>query len=187
MFARKFALLLITLAFSPAALLGQEGRVEKYQGSVTLNLTGELAHQYSQLVRPSGLKNPASGIHVSTSAVVAQHFEDGRVRLEHFMPVMTDDQQTGLVTLTATVDARLMQVREAPAGVATFASPASHQRGEKPQFTTKTSHERIVELSELKGVKLRSWTLRSEAGEQSFLFSVPPCLREIPGNTDGRK
>ncbi len=128
-------------------------------------MTGKLAAEYGKLAGSIDGDRIPDGLNISTTAIVAQHLGDGRIRIEHTMPVMRDGAPIRLVTLTATVDATAVKTSDIPAGTATYTSPGEHRTGEKPTFTKDATKQFTLKLADLTGVKLRSWTLANEIGD----------------------
>ncbi|MEZ6074091.1 MAG: hypothetical protein R3C59_16875 [Planctomycetaceae bacterium] len=165
MLTRTLLVLSVSLALTHGVVLGQQNKTDDAARFVVLEMTGRLAAEYGKLAGSIDGDRIPNGLHISTTAIVAQRLDDGRIRIEHTMPVMQDGAPIRLVTLTATVDATAVKTIAVPGGIATYTSPGAHKSGEKPTLTKDATKQVAVELADLKGVKLRSWTLANEVGE----------------------
>jgi len=120
-----------------------------------IRMTGDLAKEYS---RHTGLlrNNEApAGLRIEISATIVRELDNGRIRIEHSSLIKRDGKQARLITLTAEIT---------PKGTPIYASPAAHKKGTKPKLTTRDSNMLRLQLSDLKGLKLRTWTLAEEIG-----------------------
>ena len=129
-----------------------------------LDLRGNLAREYARRSSSPDSANQG-GLQISTSATVVQKLNDGRLRIEHSTPVWRGNKADRLLTLTATIDPKDLRAEVIPTNTPTYASPAEHKKGAKPALTTKETTSFCLPLSELKEVKLRTWTLAEEVGE----------------------
>jgi hypothetical protein len=132
---------------------------------IALEMTGDLAEQYAR--RTGSLKpdqQVPSGLSIVTSATVCQQLKNGQYRIEHSTSFIDRAKKPGLVTLTSTVDAKQLKQHVKRRGPV-YASPADSQNG--PKLGQIESESRILrlELSELKGLKLRTWSLTEEIGD----------------------
>ena len=141
-------------------LLAQENAPPaKVGGHLIIEMTGELAKEYSR--RSRGIDRPVSdAVHVSTSATIAQKRPDGKFRIEHSSPINRDGQPPRLITLTAFVDPAAIKSTVTPAGTLVSANP-----GAPGVATTVETKGQRLQLSDLKNVKLRTWTLAEEIGD----------------------
>jgi hypothetical protein len=96
---------------------------------------------------------------------IAQQLDDGRLRVEHSAPVLPAGQKPQLVTLTAIVSSKQFTTTVLPAGTAIYSTPQPPQPGDKPTITTTDTNIVSLPLADLKGVKIRTWTLSEELGE----------------------
>jgi hypothetical protein len=129
-----------------------------------LDLRGNLAREYARRSSSPHSANQG-GLQISTSATVVQKLNDGRLRIEHSTPVWRGNKADRLLTLTATIDPKDLRADVTPTNTPTYASPAEHKKGAKPALTTKKTTSFCLPLSELKKVKLRTWTLTEEVGD----------------------
>ena len=104
------------------------------------------------------------GLNISTIATVAQHLDNGKIRIEHSTAVLEDGAPDRMVTLSAVVETSAIKSSKTAKGTATYSPPAAHKAGEKPVHTESETNQFTLQLNELKGVKLRNWTLASEIG-----------------------
>ncbi len=127
-------------------------------------MTGDLAKEYARRTgSPTG--DAPDGLAIETIATIEQQVGDGRIRIEHSSPINTDGKLVRLLTLTATVDSTTVTTEVTPQGTLIYASPADHKKGTKPKLTTKETKTRRLQLSGLKGLKLRTWTISEEIGD----------------------
>jgi hypothetical protein len=134
-------------------------------GNVVLEMSGELAAEYTKLTNPAKRDSIPNGLRITTTGSIAQRLENGRLRIEHSIPVWDNGVQTRLVTLTAVVDASAVKSTVIPKGTQTFSSPGASKAGEKGVETKTDSEQSTLELNDLKRVKLRTWKLENEIGE----------------------
>lgn len=103
-------------------------------------------------------------------------FEDGQLRIEHTANVWPKElvrtggsepqayrltgSPTRLVTLTVTIDPRRITSDVSPVGTLQSKDPNS-----KPELSIDESKTFMLELPDLKGLKLRTWTLSEETGQ----------------------
>ena len=131
-----------------------------------LKISGDLAQEYAKIIRPQGGGKSSDGLTISTIAVIAHQLKDDQVRIEHSAPVTFEGSPDRLVTLTATVDKKALRSFVRTAYSATMSLPAGEQSGKRPAVGKPIHYcTRVLALADLKGVKLRSWTLASEVGE----------------------
>ena len=143
--------LAIVLLCSGTALAVQSG------DKVFLRMRGDLASEYAK-----AMSGQASHIvQVEVGAIVAQSLPDGRLRIEHSSPSLQREGEARLVTLSATVMPSMITSEITAEGTTVYAAPGS----KVSTVTTKPTETLRVTLSNLKGVKLRTWKLASEIGE----------------------
>ena len=138
--------------------------------NVILRMSGELAVEYA---RRTGYLNPDEkpprGLQIETSVIVCQMLENGQYRVELSAPFVNRDKKACLVTLTSIVDAKQFTqyvIRKGPA----YASPADSQKGVVKPVQIEEDRQGVrLELSDLKGLKLRTWSLTEEFGEGFLL------------------
>lgn len=160
MVARLLAAFTLVIAIGNE-LCAQQDQVEVQVGDhLAITLTGDLAKEYAQRtgLLPDG--EASDGIQIETTATIAQELDDGRIRIEHTSHVNRNGEQARLVTLTATVDPAKITSAVTPKGTRIFASP-----GSKPILTSEEMRTLRLQLSDLKGLHLRTWTLSDEIGE----------------------
>ena len=137
---------------------------ETIHGLVVLELSGDLAAEYGKLTGVVKGDQVPKGLSISTTAIVAQHLEGKKVRIEHACPIIKHGAKTQLVTLTATVEKTAIKSTKIPAATKIYRAPDAAQSDEQPKVTEKESNQLSLALSSLAGVKLRSWKLDSEIG-----------------------
>jgi len=165
MTSRIFAVLLVATVVGNGPLLAKESSSAKVGDHLFVQLTGDLAIKYAQYCGILQKNEAPAGLDVQTTATVAQTLENGRIRIEHWAPIKRDGKQDRLLTLTATVDPANITTDVTRKGTPVYASPAAHKNGAKPSLTTEDADVLRLQLSGLKGVKLRTWTLADEIGE----------------------
>jgi hypothetical protein len=154
MMVRVFVALMLVVGIGNHVFAEQKDAAVKIGDLVVVTMKGDLAKEY---LRSVSHETTARGVEVQVIAHIAQRLEDGRIRIECSM---SGDKATRLVTLTATIDSSKVTTVIIPKGTEVYASPEA-----KPKLTTEESKDLRLELSDLKGVKLRTWTLSKEIGE----------------------
>lgn len=147
------------------AAFDRQSNADEVNGTVILEMSGEIAAEYSKFTNPQKGDTIPTGLHITTTGSIAQRLENGRLRIEHSTPVWENGVQTRLVTLTAVVDASAVKSTVIPKGTRTFTSPGASNAGEKGVETKTESEQSTLELTNLKRVKLRTWKLENEIGE----------------------
>lgn len=147
------------------AVFGRQSNAGEINGIVILEMSGELAAEYSKATNPLSREAIPKGLRITTTGSIAQRLENGRLRIEHTTPVWENGVQTRRVTLTAVVDASTVKLKVIPKGTPTFTSPGASKAGEKGLETKMESEQSSLELPDLKRVKLREWKLEHEFGE----------------------
>lgn len=174
MFTRTITALVAVLMLPSGNVFSQQPTVFcqpstwKQTGSIVLEITGELAREYAQVSGSMDGNENLGGFSISTTAVISQRLQNDQVRIDHIAQVTKEGRPDRLVTLTATVDKTAMRsfVRTVFEGEFTFSdSPDAKEFGESPTVSARHLSTTLLSLTELKGVKLRSWTLESEIGE----------------------
>jgi len=123
-------------------------------------MAGDLAKEYGRRTLPEAPDIPA--LQIETVAVVTQTLDDGRICLEHSFPVQQNGKLSRLVTLTVTVTPTEVTSTVIPKGTPVFATPADREPGFVSAEETRTLR---IKLSNLRGVKLRTWSLVEEIGD----------------------
>lgn len=158
---RELAAVAVVVVFANGLLAQQQGVVLQVGDRVAIQMTDDLAVEYAKRTGLTGRHPAPSGLEIETSALIAQHLSDGRVRIEHTSRLIRDKGTTRLVTLEATVDRTMITMHVTPKGTPAHASPGGVQT--KP--TTEDVRTLRLKLSDLKDVKLRAWMLSEELGE----------------------
>jgi hypothetical protein len=143
---------------------------------VVITMTGELAKEYAKRTGSYTDGKFPAGLQIQTIAVIDHVTEDGKLRIEHTANVWAKevtknggsdpqstrqkDSPTQLLTLTGTIDPRRMKTEVTPVGTLISKDPIS-----KPEPSNVESRTFTLELPDLKGLKLRTWTLVEETGE----------------------
>ncbi len=165
MISRIPAVFLVFAAVGSGQLNAQEDSSVRVGDHLFVRMTGERAKEYA---KRSGLlqenKAPAS-LKIEASAMVTQTLDNGRVRVEHWLPIKRKGKQEQLLTLAAIVNRTEITSDVTRKGTPVYASPGAHKNGAKPSLITEDATELRLQLSDLKGLKLRTWTLASEIGE----------------------
>ncbi len=162
----RLVVILGFLAVAGNALSAQENSSNVNVGDhLVIQMTGDLAKEYARRTDLLRQNESPTGLQISTTAIVAQELDDGRFRIEHSSHITRDGNPARLVTLTAIVDSTKIATHVTPANTPVYRSPADHKKGVKPTLTRKESKTLRLKLSDLKGLKLRSWTLAEEIGD----------------------
>jgi hypothetical protein len=162
----RFATVLALVVMWESELLAQQTAASTKVGDLLfVRMTGDLAKQYARST--GGLKDieVPGGLEIETTATVAQQFGDGRVRIEHSRICKRKGNPDALITMTATVDSSALTADVTPKGTLVYSSPVAQKSGDRGTPTMRDSQNRRIELSELKGVKLRTWKLVEEVGD----------------------
>ncbi len=165
MIVRNLIVLAAVIVFSNGLLAQQHDTPIKTGDHIFIRMTGELAKEYARLTDSPRNDGETSGYSIETSATIVQNLDDGRIRIERSVPLKRAGKPDRYLTLTATVDKEKLKTDVTPKGAASYASPAEYKNGAQPKLTTEDSKSLRLELSELKGLKLRTWTLAEEIGE----------------------
>jgi hypothetical protein len=160
---RAFAALVVISSIGCDLFAQQKKTTPGVGDHLVITMTGDLAKEYARRIGSRGQDLP--GLEIETTATIAQQFGDGRVRIEHSSPVSRDGKLTRLVTLTGIVDSTKVETTVIPKGTPVYASPGDHKAGTKPNLTPDATTTRRLQLSDLKGLKLRTWTLAEEIGD----------------------
>jgi hypothetical protein len=160
---RAFAALVVISSIGCELFAQQKDTIPRVGDHVVIKMTGDLAKEYAR--RTGSLAQFPLGLEIETTATIAQQFGDGRVRIEHSSHVRREGKLTRLVTLTGIIDSTKVETNVIPKGTSIYASPGDHKAGTKPKLTPEETKTRRLQLSDLKGLKLRTWTLAEEIGE----------------------
>jgi len=156
---------LALVAVTGHGLLAQQSDAAAKVGDLlVIRMTGDLAKQYARRTGSPQETEASAGLTIETTATIEQKLDGGRIRIEHRSHIVRDGHQARLVTLTAIVDSAKFTTDLTPRGTSIYASPADHKNGAHPRTTTEDTKTLRLELSELKGLKLRTWTLAEEVG-----------------------
>ena len=157
---RLLAALALCLGIGNGLFAQQNDASAKVGDQLAIQMTGDLAKEYAKRVGSLRGNEAPGGLEIETSATIAQHLNDGRIRIEHTSHVNRDGGTTRLVTLTATVDPAKITTGLTPKGTPVRVSPNA-----EPKPTTKVAKTLRLKLTDLKGLKLRTWTLSEEIGD----------------------
>jgi hypothetical protein len=152
-------------AIANGSLFAQQDKPAEVGDHIVIQMTGDLATEYGKRTGVIKKDQLASGLQIETTATVSRKLDDGRIRVEHTSHIVRDDEPARLVTLTATVESAKLTTDVMPKGTPVFVSPTEHKNGTKPTLTTAETRTRRLTLSDLKGLKLRTWTLAEEVGD----------------------
>jgi hypothetical protein len=166
MLVLTLAVLAIVGAMENRSLFAQQNDAAAKVGDhLVIRMTGNLAKQYARCIG-SRLKNEApAGLMIETTATIVQKLDDGQVRIEHVSHINRNGNPMCLVTLTATVNSSKITSDVVVKGTVVYASPLAHQKGAKGTPTQEDTKTLRLQLSELKGLKLRTWSLAEEIGD----------------------
>ncbi len=157
--------------------VGQNNSSFKVGNLVVINMSGELAKEYMRQTASNIDREFSPGLVVSALAVIDEVLEDGKLRIEHTNYVSPMEpipslglepksyrptgSPTHLVTLTGTIDPQRITTDVSPEG--TLQSKDPNSKSEPSVAEVRTLR---IDLPDLKGLKLRTWTLTDEAGEK---------------------
>lgn len=168
MLTRTLLMLVASAGLTNVESYAQQATSPDVTGFVVLEMSGEVAMEYLKLTHPPAqLEKMNQGLSIAVIATVTQQLENGRIRLEHSTtPYRENGAPDRLVTLSAVVKSSDVKKSETTKNTATYSSPAAQKAGEKPSVIEDkiVISQFILELTDLKNVKLRSWTLASEIG-----------------------
>ena len=157
---------LIVAAILCNSLFAHEvGAAAKAGDHVFLRMTGDVAREYARLTGTIPENGVPAGLEIETTATITQVLEDGQLRIEHSSNVIQNGRRARLITLTGTVDRDEVVTDVTPKGTPVYSSPEDHNKGSKPTATNKDAKSLRLQLSGLKGLRLRSWSLVEEIGE----------------------
>lgn len=159
MVLRMLSALTVVLLIGSGLIAQQHDTATNIGEILSIKMTGDLAKEYARLTG-SLRGDEAWGLQVDTTAMIAQKLNDGRIRIEHSSHVIRQGKTARLVTLTATVDTKDITADILPTGTPISASP-----GAVSEPSSKETKTLRLTLSNLKGLKLRSWSLSEEIGE----------------------
>ena len=157
---------LVVFAVIGNRLPAQEDNVTINAGDqLVISMTGDLAKEYARLTCSQRGVVQSEGLQVQMFATIVQKLDRGRYRIEYSSHIIkVDGNPSRLVTLAAVVDATQIKSEAIPRNTPTYSSPADIQKGVKPTLTQKDQKLLRVDLSDLKNLKLRTWTLAEESG-----------------------
>ena len=124
---------------------------------IVLVMTGEVAKDYN---RRSGAKT-GDVASIETTATVTRPQKDGQFTFEHHGPVKRAGQPETLVTLSGVVDQSKLTRRITPRSTPIYTSPKD-AKYTVANYEIKTT---VLSLSELDGLKLRTWTLTEDSAK----------------------
>jgi len=161
MFAQTTAALTIVALMAGGLVAGDNSAPFREGDRIFLRLTGNLATEYARRVGLQQHSKAAHGLEIEVIASVAQRFDDGRYRIEHFghsKPINRSDNKIRLVTLEAFVDAKQIKASTTARAPVPTAAPS-----ENVASRIDVRELRVI-LSDLKHLKLRTWSLMEEIG-----------------------
>ena len=156
----KTRLAAILFALIPTSLLAQQAdSVAKVGDMVTIKVTGDLAQDVAKRISKLPEGRPLDGLKIHMAAAVRDVSPDGTLYIE-YLQMMRDEKPVRLITLAGKVDPRKITTDITPKGTKIHSSPEAEGK-----VTTEDYLNRRLELTDLKGFKLRTWTLAEELGE----------------------
>lgn len=132
--------------------------------TVGVELSGEVATEFARMCGQTRSKDIKK---ISTSGTIVQKFDADKYRLVVSQSIVNSDKTECLVTITAIIDSHNIDSQVTPKGTPIFVAPVA-TADKKAVPATLTSHETkwtLVKLTELKGVKVRMWTISEEVGQ----------------------
>ncbi|HEX4416199.1 MAG TPA: hypothetical protein VH107_21380 [Lacipirellulaceae bacterium] len=125
-----------------------------------LNLEGPLAAKYAALTLRN-LNKPASALTVSIGGAVTRKLPNGKFEVESSTVIKSAGHPDRMITLTASVEPSKIITEPTPKGTLVYASPNS-----TGVPATQDMVSQSIRLADFKGLKLRSWKLDEEFGDQ---------------------
>lgn len=160
MLMQRLAALAVLAVIGNSSLIAQQNASTNVGDHLMIQMTGDLAVEYAKRTGSINKDKVPPGLHISISATIAQKLKDGRLRVEHTSHIVRADEPFQLVTLTGIVDSATLTTDIRPKGTEVSTSPDA-----KPTLTTAETQTLRLTLSDLKGLKLRTWTLAEELGD----------------------
>lgn len=156
------------VAFATAVLMAN--RLVADQTNATLDvgdhlvieLSGDAAQEYRKRTIPGQSMEIPRGLRIETFALIQQRLDDGHIRIEHSVIVKSSGGSDRLVTLSGNVDPKRISTQILPKQPQVFVNPSSDPR---PIGATTEHQAHRLAISDLKGLKLRTWTLSEEIGD----------------------
>lgn len=143
----------------PAALEVEVGRI------IQLTLSDKLAVKYA---RETGILPPRTkipeGMQISTLATISRRLQNGQYEIEHTRRYKDSDGKPCLLTLTSAVEGKRFAKQVVSKGTALYNSRADQQRSVKPVLEQSGQGLLSLEFSDLKGLELRTWSLKDRTG-----------------------
>jgi uncharacterized hydantoinase/oxoprolinase family protein len=158
---QMFTALAIVLPFNCVALAQVRDKAIMEGDQIAVSMTGDLAKEYAKATGIERDIKQVDGLTIEIVATVEQRLTDGRIRIERSSQVNQAGKAPRLVTLSASIATSKVTSEVTPKGTQVFASPGSKDKG----VTTTQSEMLHTSLSDLKGLKLRTWTLATEVGQ----------------------
>lgn len=160
MVVRIVSALVLVAAIQNGLAAQQKVETAKVGDIVQITMSGDLAKEFAQRLGAKPQVVTADGLEMQTSATVVQQLDGGRLRIEHQSHVIDERKPSRLITLTGNVDSTRITTHVTPKGSLVYSSP-----GATPVKTTDDMKSLRLELSSLKGLKLRTWTLAEEISQ----------------------
>ena len=162
---RMLAALAVLAIIGRSSLLAQEPAHAQVGDPLVIQISGDLAAEYGKRTGTISKDQVPPGLRISVVATVAQQLSDDQIRIEHTSHIVRNGGLDRLVTLTATVKSTQLVTDVVPKGTAVFASPAQGSDDGQGSATEKETRTLRLDLSDLQGLKLRTWTLSEELGD----------------------
>jgi hypothetical protein len=152
----------LALGFAANLLAEPPLPVPKVGDQVSITMTGDLANEFQRCITGSQQDQPSvSGLSIQTTGTITQALDGGRFRIDNFSPVQAKEKPIRLVTFSTIVAAPTLKTSLIPTPAIVFASPASPPVV-VPAKSRQEQKNVQLHLSELKGVKIRTWKLDEE-------------------------
>jgi hypothetical protein len=154
----RIAVVLALIAGMQSELAAQEkGEGVKAGDVIHIKMTGDLAKEYAVRMGTPPEVVAKNGLAVQTIVTVVERLPGGQLRIERHLPINSEGKPARLLTLTGTVDSTKVTTDITPKGTLVSRSP-----GELPVETTEEVTNLRLELTSLKGLRLRTWTLAED-------------------------
>jgi hypothetical protein len=153
--------------YSQRPTIFSQQSTERQPAIIALNMSGDLAREYARIAGPTENNETLDAHKISTTAFIAERLGNDQVRIEHSAQFKREGKPDRLVTLTGTVDTSTIRslvrtVLEPNAISFSNNSTAPKETGVSPAVKATHLSVRFLSLTDLTGIRLRSWTLESE-------------------------
>ena len=132
---------------------------------LVISMMGDLAKEYAKRTGTYSEGKFPNGLQIDTIATIERELDEKQFRFEHTTYVVANGKPNRLVTLTGIVDSKRFSRVLPPKDAQVYANP-----GEAPKPTPGGPASKLlsVDLHDLKGLKICTWTLTEEIGDEQI-------------------